>query len=95
MRYFVGYLVLELHLPQPASLKEKRSIIKSLISRMRNTFNVSVAEVGHLDLWQRSCLAVAVVSGEKSLVEKTFASVTAFVEQYGQGEVISSHSEIL
>ena len=61
----VGVTVWELHLPACQSLKDKRTIVKSLKDRMHNRFNVSVAETGHQDLWQRAELTAAVVSTDR------------------------------
>jgi uncharacterized protein YlxP (DUF503 family) len=55
----------ELHLEGCQSLKDKRHILKSLKDRLRNQFNVSVAETDHNDLWQRAELTVCVVSNER------------------------------
>jgi uncharacterized protein len=50
----------DLRIPACASLKEKRHVVKTLTGGIRSTFNVSVAEVDHHDLWQRTAIAVAV-----------------------------------
>jgi len=60
----VGVLQLELLLHGPQSLKEKRSLVKKLIARLRNRFPVSVAEVDLQDAWQRACIGVVMVSAE-------------------------------
>ena len=60
----IGVLTLELSVGEAQSLKDKRRVIQSINTRIRNTFNVSVAEVGHLDDRQRCQLALAMVSRE-------------------------------
>jgi uncharacterized protein YlxP (DUF503 family) len=55
----------ELHLEGCRSLKDKRQILRSLKDRLRNKYNVSVAETDHNDLWQRAELTVCVVSNER------------------------------
>ncbi len=89
----VAICILELHIPGVNSLKAKRQILKSLIQRLRNRFNVSVSEVGLQDLWQRSELGLAVVchngAGADSIVEKIYT----FVEQEDRIEIISSRTE--
>ena len=60
----IAVLQLEIRFPEPQSLKEKRMILKSLLRRMRNRFNVAVAEIEGKDLWQRRHLAIASVSRE-------------------------------
>src|SRR5260370_33505931 len=74
-------MVWELHLPACQSLKDKRTIVKSLKDRMHNRFNVSVAETGHQDLWQRAGLTAAVVSTDRRHAE----SVLREADQLGAG----------
>jgi uncharacterized protein YlxP (DUF503 family) len=62
-------MVWELHLPACQSLKDKRTIVKSLKDRMHNRFNVSVAETDHQDLWQRAELTAAVVTTDRRYAE--------------------------
>ena len=54
----------ELHLPGVGSLKDKRHVLKGVKEKVRQRFEVSVAEVNHQDTWQRATLAVAYVSGD-------------------------------
>lgn len=65
----VGVLVLELHLPEAQSLKDKRHYVKGLKDRLRHRFNVSVAEIGDQELWNRGLVAVATVSSDKVYAE--------------------------
>ena len=58
----VGLLTLDLHIPESNSLKAKRTVIKSLIDRIRNKFNVSVSEVDANNLWQRSVIGISLVA---------------------------------
>jgi len=67
----IGLLTLELHFPGARSLKEKRQALRSLISRVRNRFNVSIAEVEHQDLWQRSRVAVVAVNTDQKHLESS------------------------
>jgi len=77
---FVGIVRIELHLPAATSLKEKRSVVKSLKERIRHRVHASVAEVDHLDLWQRAALGVAVVSGQHRQVAEMLQAVRSLVE---------------
>lgn len=89
----VAICVLELYIPGVNSLKAKRQVIKSLVQRMRNKFNVSIAETGNQDLWQRVELGMAVVchngAGADSIMEKIFA----FLELENGIDIISSRVE--
>ncbi len=67
---YVGILSVELHFPESGSLKGKRKHVKSAKAHLRQRFGVSVAEVDHHDLWQRSRLTVACASeGHRELHE--------------------------
>ena len=81
---------IDLRLPACQSLKEKRHVIKSLTSGLRSKFNVSVAEVDHHDLWQRTTIAVSAVAGESFHVRRVLHEVERFVEREPRVEVIDS-----
>ena len=61
---YVGILSVELHFPEAGSLNGKRKYVKSAKARLQNRFGVSVAEVDHHDLWQRSRLTMSCVTRE-------------------------------
>jgi len=63
-------LVVDCHIPHAQSLKQKRAVIKSLIERLRARLNASVSEVGYLDEWQRSVIAVSMVSNNRRYLQK-------------------------
>ena len=84
----VGLLVVELHIPQSGSLKEKRRVIKSLKERVKNRFNVSVAEVGELDFWQKAVLGIACVANEAGFVNEVLDRVMDFIRRDAQVEVV-------
>ncbi len=67
----VGLLTLELHIAHSQSLKDKRQVLRSLKDRLRRRFNISIAEVGFQDTWQRSLVGVATVSGDRIQAEGT------------------------
>ena len=71
----IGVLTLELRLEESHSLKEKRHVVESLKNRLRHKFNVSVAEIDHQDLWQRSAVAAVTVSSDHVHAEKVLRSV--------------------
>ncbi len=80
----------DLRIPGCGSLKEKRHVLKALTSAIRSTFNVSVAEVDHHDLWQRTTITVAATGAEQYHVRKVMQQVERFVEAWGQVEVIDA-----
>jgi uncharacterized protein YlxP (DUF503 family) len=71
----IGVLTLELRLENSHSLKEKRHVVQSLKDRLRNKFNVAVAEIDHQDLWQRAAVAAVTVSSDHVHAEKVLRSV--------------------
>ena len=62
----VAILKITLFIPQANSLKDKRRVIKSVKDRLRNGFNVSIAEIGDQDIWRSAKLGVAVISENSS-----------------------------
>ncbi|SEF50771.1 hypothetical protein SAMN05660865_00377 [Caloramator fervidus] len=90
----VGIANIKLKFFTPHSLKEKRQIVKSLISKIMQ-HNVSVAEVGENDKWQLCELGIAAVGSDKKIVDSTFNSILKQIEQDGRAEIIDINIEIL
>ncbi|WP_242338957.1 MULTISPECIES: DUF503 domain-containing protein [Anaeromyxobacter] len=84
---FVGVLRLTLHLPAPGSLKSKRHLVRSAIDRVKAKFNVSIAEVGENDLWQRSVIGVTAVGNDHGFVNETLDKVANFVASMHGGQI--------
>ena len=91
----IGLLTLELHFPGARSLKDKRQALRSLEQRIRNRFNVSIAEVEHQDLWQRARLAVVSVNTDHGHLESTLASVAGEAGTARNILLVDSEVEIL
>jgi uncharacterized protein len=66
----VGVLTLELWIETSHSLKDKRQVVRSLKDRLRDKFNVSVAEIDGLDSWQNSVVAVVTVANDRTYAEQ-------------------------
>jgi uncharacterized protein YlxP (DUF503 family) len=77
----VGIQVWELHLPGCHTLKEKRGTLKPLTAALRQRLNVSVAETGHQDLWQRAEIACAAVGSARAVVEAMLRTADGMVEE--------------
>lgn len=77
----VGLCTLELHLPGVLSLKEKRSILKSMLVRLHNQFNISAAEVDHHDVWQSALIAFAVVSNTTTHNHQVLSKAVMWIEE--------------
>ena len=91
----VALCVLQVHLPGVASLKEKRQVVRSLKDRLRQHYNVAVAEVDHQDLWQRATLGIVGIASARLPLEQTFSSIRGEVERRLPGEVLSCDVEYL
>lgn len=76
----IGILILHVFLPGCASLKEKRSRIKSILARLHREFNISVSEVDHQDRWQEAILACAWVSNDATQTRRSLEKVVPFFE---------------
>jgi uncharacterized protein YlxP (DUF503 family) len=75
----VGVCRIRFRLPENSSLKGKRRVVKSVIARVRNKFDVSVAEVGDQDLWQLATLGVCCVSNDKRHTNEVLSKVVDFI----------------
>jgi uncharacterized protein YlxP (DUF503 family) len=80
----------DLHLPGCHSLKEKRGVLKPLTTGLRRSLNVSVAETGHQDLWQRAELACAVVGTARPVVEEVLRAADRVVEETEGVRIVDS-----
>ncbi|HET8907663.1 MAG TPA: DUF503 domain-containing protein [Ktedonobacterales bacterium] len=69
-----------LHLPASASLKDKRQVVRSVLARLRNQFEVSAAEVARQDSWQVAVLGLAYVSGEAGHAQEVLDHAVRYIE---------------
>jgi len=92
----VGVCTIELRLPGNDSLKGKRRILKSIISRVGQEFNVSIAEVEAQDIWQRAVLGVSGVSSSGEYVHGQMERVVEWIETNRPDvEILEYHIELL
>lgn len=77
----VGSISWQLSLPGCGSLKEKRTVVRSLKDRLRHRFNISVAETDHQDVWTRAELSVAIVATDGRFAESVLDKVDRFVQE--------------
>ncbi len=92
----VGVCRIELRLPENLSLKGKRRVLKSITTRVRNKFNVSVAEVGNQDLWQLTTLGICCVSNNSRYTNEVLSKVVDFiVGSRFEVEILNYEIEIL
>jgi uncharacterized protein YlxP (DUF503 family) len=83
-----------LHIPDSGSLKAKRLVLRRIKDRIRNKFNVSVAEVDDFDLWQRTTIGIAVVSRDGHFANQVISSVVAMIESDGNINVIGIETDL-
>src|SRR5262249_20251046 len=80
MAMHVGVARVELLLAENGSLKGKRMVVKSVAQRVRNRFNVAVAEVGTQDAWQVATLGIVCVSDDRRHTNEVLSKVLEFIE---------------
>ena len=92
----IGVCRIMLHLPESASLKDKRQVSRSLSARIRNSFSVAVAEVEDHELWQRLTLAVCCVSTDSAHANEMVSKVVDFIEETRRDlELLDYETEIM
>ncbi len=92
----VGVCKISLRLPENLSLKGKRQVLKSITTRVKNQFNVSVAEVDDHDLWQLATLGICCVSNNKRYTNEVLSKVVNFIAgSRFEVEILNYEIEIL
>ena len=90
----VGTVYIRLVMRESHSLKDKRSIVKSLKDTLASRFNISVSEVDHLNEWQQAGIGVAAVGTDGKFVGTVLNSVVQFVRLYPRAEMIEHVQEV-
>jgi uncharacterized protein YlxP (DUF503 family) len=80
----VGVLTAKLHMQGITSLKQKRSIVKGLIGRLKSRFNISIAEVDHQDSKTSAVVAIAMVSNDTRFIDQQFDAIISFMRRDGR-----------
>lgn len=91
----VGVCHINLSIPGSHSLKDKRQVVKSLMARVKGSFNASVAEVGQNDVWQSAVIGIAVVGNDRSFVNSILDNIIDFIEEIRTVEIVSHEMEIM
>ncbi|EIE98587.1 DUF503 domain-containing protein [Saccharomonospora glauca] len=92
---FVGTLELDVLLGDVRSLKQKRSAVRPIVAELRRRYEVAVAEAGHLDLYRRSLLGVAVVAADASHVRDVLDACERLVAARPEIELLSARRRLL
>lgn len=91
----VGTLTVTLQVPDSTSLKDKRQVVRSITARLRQTFNVAVAEVGDQDLWQSAVIGIVCVSSDGRHADEMCQKALRFVDANADAVVTGSRFELL
>jgi uncharacterized protein YlxP (DUF503 family) len=83
-----------LMIPENASLKGKRRVVKSLIEKVRHKFDAAIAEVGDNDLWQKAKIGVALVGNDRQLLEARLQQIMKFMENQHLAEIVDFQVEL-
>ena len=95
-KIIIGLCTIEFEFPGVTTLKEKRSILKSLLARLHNTFNVAAAEIDHHDVLQSSVIAFTTVTTDTRHVNQTISIVLNWIEaNYPDALIVNQEIEIL
>lgn len=86
-------LTIELEIPGVGSLKEKRRIVKSLLARIKNKFNVSIAEVGDNDILRKATIGAAIVSNNTSFGQQVIAKLVDKINSNPEVVIIDYKTE--
>lgn len=85
---------IKIYAPWVHSLKEKRMVVKSLIAKTKNKFNVSIAEVDAQDIHQTIVLGLACVTGTVSHADSMIDSILTFIDENADAEIIEVLREL-
>ncbi|MDJ0868998.1 MAG: DUF503 domain-containing protein [Myxococcota bacterium] len=91
----VGAALVEIHVHGSQSLKQKRGVVRSIVQRVRNRFNVSVVEVGGQDTWQRCVLGIAAAGADEARLRGVLRRVCEFIEDLHLAEVLGTDVEVV
>jgi uncharacterized protein YlxP (DUF503 family) len=91
----IGILTVNYHLPYSRDLKEKRQIIQSIKKTLQNQFNISISEIDHLDLWQKSMLGISTISNSKKMADRIFNKIIDKFEHFNNGYILDYNTEYI
>lgn len=91
----VGILRIEFRVQDNRSLKGKRKIVRSMVDKVKNKFNVSVAEIGSNDKWQKIELGISTVGNDRRHVDSSLNNVLNYLDALYLADIVDSEMEIL
>jgi hypothetical protein len=90
----VGTLKIEFYLTDNRSLKGKRKVIRSMVDKVKSRFNVSIAEVGSNDMWQKIELGISAVGNDRRHIDSSLSHVLDFLESLYLAQIVNTEFEI-
>ncbi len=91
----IGSAEIKMHIPWSHSLKEKRMVVKSILAKVQNKFNVSVAETGEQDIHQIALIGLACVAPDGNTAQGILDNIISYIESITDAEVIDIQKEII
>lgn len=91
----IGLINIKIFIETSASLKDKRRVVKSLIARLRNKFNISIAEIDSLESWQVAEIGIALVGNGNKIIDQQISQITNFLDRETEFEIIELKSQII
>lgn len=91
----VGSLKIEFRLTDNRSLKGKRKVVRSMVDKVKSRFNVSIAEVGSNDKWQKIELGISAVGNDRRHIDSSLNHILSFLESLYLAEIVHTEMEIL
>jgi len=91
----IVFILIDLRIPFAQSLKDKRQPVRSLKQRLKNKFNLSIAEIDALDDWKRAVLGVTMVSNDKRYLDKQSSLIEQAVLEMTELELVEFNREYL
>ncbi len=90
----IAAMTFRLHAPWVHSLKEKRMVVKSLVSKLQNHFHVSAAEIDEQDTHQIIVIGVAAIAPHTAMADSLMDEISDFVENNTEAEILDEQREI-
>ena len=91
----IVYAECEFLIPTAHSLKEKRAVLQSMLTRTKQKYNVSIVELDHQDVWQRTLIGMVIISSDKVAAERELSYAITFLESNPEWECIDIRKEYL
>ncbi|NLP50520.1 DUF503 domain-containing protein [Bacillus sp. RO1] len=82
----IGYIECDCMIYDAQSLKEKRAVLQRVMTRLKQKFNISISEIDHQDVWQRTKIGIVAISSSKSITEKELQKVLDYLDSFPEIE---------